>query len=163
IAESDPVAPAPLTIHLMQKDVGQRRRNHSPAAFPCFVRLMKVAALPSLLVGLTMLKQRLLALRPADSPRRPADSRRLCHPASAAPVAQRRRGPGYRVSESLPELIPFNQQVHQVLSDAPPRPPGFSAILPSQAGKSKPAGRLSPPPPWSGPGVSAQVASLQSL
>ena len=30
--------------------------------------------------------------------------------------------------------------------------------------KSKPAGRrLTPPPPWSGPGVSAQVASLQSL
>src|SRR5262249_449000 len=47
---------------------------------------------------------------------------RLCHPASPAPVAQRRRGSGYRVSESLPELIPFNQQVHQVLSDARPLP-----------------------------------------
>ena len=28
------------------------------------------------------------------------------------------------MNESLPELIPFNQQVHQVLSDARPRPPG---------------------------------------
>src|SRR6202167_3599041 len=28
-AARDPVAPAPLTIYLMQKDVGQRRRNHS--------------------------------------------------------------------------------------------------------------------------------------
>jgi hypothetical protein len=40
-----------------------------------------------------------------------------------APIAQHRRGSGYRVSESLPELIPFNQQVHQVFSDAPPGPP----------------------------------------
>src|ERR1700674_3278642 len=29
IAEGDTVAPAPLTIYLVQKDVGQRRRNHS--------------------------------------------------------------------------------------------------------------------------------------
>src|ERR1035437_139757 len=29
IAESDSVVPAPLTIHFVQKDVGQRRRNHS--------------------------------------------------------------------------------------------------------------------------------------
>src|SRR6266852_7250201 len=28
MAESDTVAPAPLTIYLVQKDVGQRRRNH---------------------------------------------------------------------------------------------------------------------------------------
>ena len=31
-------------------------------------------------------------------------------------------GSGYRVSESLPKLIPFNQQVHQVLSDVHPAP-----------------------------------------
>src|ERR1700681_3928295 len=31
-AESDTVAPAPLTIYLVQKDVGQRRRNRSPYA-----------------------------------------------------------------------------------------------------------------------------------
>jgi hypothetical protein len=32
------------------------------------------------------------------------------------------------VNESLPELIPFNQQVHQVFSDArPPNPLGFIA------------------------------------
>src|SRR4051812_37880291 len=76
-----------------------------------------------------MLKRRSLLLRPADSPRLPADSRRLCHPASPTPVAQRRRGSGYRVSESLPELIPFNQQVHQVLSDAPPWTPGPLSLL----------------------------------
>jgi len=29
------------------------------------------------------------------------------------------------VNESLPELIPFNQQVHQVLSDARPQTPGI--------------------------------------
>jgi hypothetical protein len=29
VAEGDPVAPAPLTIYLVQKDVGQRWRNHS--------------------------------------------------------------------------------------------------------------------------------------
>ncbi|HVI77055.1 MAG TPA: hypothetical protein VM715_02600, partial [Candidatus Acidoferrum sp.] len=39
-------------------------------------------------------------------------------PASPTPIAQPRRGSGYRVSESLPELIPSIQQVHQVLSDA---------------------------------------------
>ena len=43
-------------------------------------------------------------------------------PASPAPIAPLRSGSGYRVSESLPELIPFNQQVHQVLSAARPRP-----------------------------------------
>src|SRR5215467_14489468 len=75
-----------------------------------------------------MLKRRLLLLRPADLPRPPADSRRLCHPAFPPPVAQRRKGSGYRVNESLPELIPFNQQVHQGLTDAPPKPPGFYAF-----------------------------------
>src|SRR5579864_3073241 len=29
VAEGEPVAPAPLTIYLVQKDVGQRWRNHS--------------------------------------------------------------------------------------------------------------------------------------
>src|SRR5664280_1145932 len=29
IAESDSVVPAPLTIHFVQKNVGQRRRNHA--------------------------------------------------------------------------------------------------------------------------------------
>ena len=72
-----------------------------------------------------MLKRRSLLLRPADLPRLPAGSRRLCHPASPTPVALRRRGSGYRVSESLPESIPFNQQVHQVLSDARPQTPGI--------------------------------------
>ena len=38
---------------------------------------------------------------------------------------------------------------------------GIYAILPSQVGKSKPAGRLAPPAPWSGPGVGARVASLR--
>ena len=53
---------------------------------------------------------------------------------SASPdqVARGGRGPGYRVSESLPELIPFIQQVHQHhfertacpnTSDAPPQTP----------------------------------------
>ena len=76
-----------------------------------------------------MLKRRLLLLRPADLPRLPADSRRLCHPAFPPPVAQRRKGSGYRVNESLPELVPFNQRVHQVLTDAPPKPPGFTAFF----------------------------------
>src|SRR5215469_15482348 len=70
-----------------------------------------------------MLKRRLLLLRPADLPRLPADSRRLCRPAFPPPVAQRRKGSGYRVNESLPELVPFNQRVHQVLTDAPPQAP----------------------------------------
>jgi hypothetical protein len=34
------------------------------------------------------------------------------------------RGSGYRVNESLPEAIPFNQQVHHVLPDAPLKTPG---------------------------------------
>src|SRR5205085_1462107 len=29
VADGDPVATAPLTIYLVKKDVGQRRRNHS--------------------------------------------------------------------------------------------------------------------------------------
>jgi hypothetical protein len=33
-----------------------------------------------------------------------------------------------RVNESLPELIPFNQQVHQVLSDTPPKHPSVARI-----------------------------------
>src|ERR1700675_3768597 len=76
---------------------------------------------------MTMLKRRSLALRPADSPRLPADSRRLCHPAFPSPVARCRKGSGYQVSESLPEMIPFNQQVHSVLSDAPLGDPQWSA------------------------------------
>lgn len=36
--------------------------------------------------------------------------------------APHRRESGYRVSESLPEWIPFNQQVYHVLSDARPKP-----------------------------------------
>jgi len=48
-------------------------------------------------------------LQPADSPRLPADSWRLCHSASPSAVAHRRRESGYRVSESLPELKPFIQ------------------------------------------------------
>jgi hypothetical protein len=69
-------------------------------------------------------------LRPADSPRLPTDRWKLCHPASPSPIAQRRRGSGYRVSESLPASIPLNQQVHQVLSDAPLAHPGFNALAP---------------------------------
>src|SRR5215831_3694129 len=90
-----------------------------------------------------MLKRRLLLLRPADLPRLPADTRRLCRPAFPPPVAQRRKGSGYRVNESLPELIPFNQQVHQVLTDAPPKPLGFIALLPEslQRGRALPAPR----------------------
>ena len=76
------------------------------------------------LVGLSMLKRRSLLLRPADSP-------------------LRRRRPGYRVNESLPELIPFNEQVHQVLSDALPHAPmplGFIAL--GQNSKADPGRRV---------------------
>src|ERR1035441_5170143 len=115
-----------------------------------------------------MLKRRSLVLRPADSPRLPADSRRLCHPAFPPPVAHRRKGSGYRVSESLPESIPFNQQVHQVLSDAPPKPPPpfpsrpcFRTVLAVQGPprKSFQKRKIFPPPrkpraPWTAPGRS---------
>src|ERR1700722_3857757 len=80
---------------------------------------------------MTMLKRRSLVLRPADSPRFPAGSRSLCHPAFPSPVARCRKGSGYQVSESLPELIPFNQQVHSVLSDAPLCASPAAAWLPS--------------------------------
>jgi hypothetical protein len=70
-----------------------------------------------------MLKRRSLVLRPADSPRLPADRRRLCRPASRLVVAHRPRGPGYRASESLPELKPLIQPEHRDLSDTPPKPP----------------------------------------
>ena len=43
------------------------------------------------------------------------------------------------------------------------RPPGFNAIMPAQAGGGDRKGGTSPPLAWSGPGVSTQVASLQSL
>src|SRR4051794_11965436 len=93
-----------------------------------------------------MLKRGLLLLRPADSPCLPSDSRRLCHPASPTLGALPRRGSGYRVSESLPESIPFNQQVHQVLSDAPPATPK-SNTKPSLRRKTKQAPM---PSRWSG-------------
>jgi hypothetical protein len=73
-----------------------------------------------------MLKRRSLALRPADSPRLPADRWRLCHPASRPAIAHRPRGSGYRASESFPELKPLIQQGHRDLSDTPPRPPACS-------------------------------------
>ena len=87
------------------------------------------------LEGLTMLQRRSLALRPADSPRLPTDSRRLCHPASPPVVALRQRGSGYRVNEPLPELTPFIQQVHQNLSGRTPWTPWWDLRLLTPSGR----------------------------
>jgi hypothetical protein len=43
------------------------------------------------------------------------------------------------------------------------RPPGFTALLPSQVATASTGGAGLSRPSWSGPGVSAQGASLQSL
>jgi hypothetical protein len=50
-----------------------------------------------------------------------------------------------RAAESLPELIPFNQQVHQVFSDARPRAP---RIYRFRARMARGAGWLAPPSPF---------------
>jgi DNA replication protein DnaC len=63
------------------------------------------------------------------------------------------------VNESLPELIPFNQQVHQVLSDARPQIPRiyrFQARIDLDRGSEVRSLPINP-----GPGVGAQVASLR--